>query len=484
MKIREQDGLTFDDVLLVPRRSKIASRSAVDTSAQLTRNIELKIPVISANMDTVTEASMAIMMAQLGGLGAIHRFMSIEHQAADVERVKRAESFIVESPASVTPETTVTQARQLMSELFIGGLMVLIEDDLVGLVTARDLLLAPDGSSPVSSVMTPREKLTLITMPDLSGVDLHAARRMLHKYRVEKLPILNPTGKVIGLVTVQDIIKLEQHPLATKDHRGRLCVAAAVGVRSDDLDRATACVAAGADVLVLDIAHGHADHALNMVRQLKNRFPSVDLIAGNVATAQGVIDLAEAGADAVKVGVGSGSICITRLVTGFGVPQLTAISDCTQAAQVVRLPIIADGGIRNSGDLTKALAAGANTVMIGSLLAGTDESPGGSIVRDGRRYKIVRGMASLSANVDRKVIGESKEFDAGEWEQIVPEGVEAVVPYRGAAADILYQLIGGLRSGMSYAGAINISELQHNAEFIRISPAGVRESGSHDVEKI
>jgi IMP dehydrogenase len=484
MKIRDQDGLTFDDVLLVPHRSRIASRSAVDTSAQLTRNLRVKIPIISANMDTVTESTMAILLAQLGGLGAIHRFIPIERQAAEVERVKRAESFIVESPASILPETAVGLARQLMEDLDIGGLMVQQDNELLGIVTARDLLLAPDSLAPVSTVMTGRDRLTVMTMPNLNQVDLQEARRLLHEQRIEKLPILNLEGQVIGLVTAQDIVKLEQHPLATKDPRGRLRVAAAVGVRPADIERAAACVAAGADVLVLDIAHGHADHALDMVRQLKTSFRGVDLIAGNVATAQGVIDLAEAGADSVKVGVGSGSICITRIVTGFGVPQLTAISDCAQAAQAVGIPLIADGGIRNSGDLTKALAAGADTVMIGSLLAGTEESPGASVVRDGRRYKIVRGMASLSANADRKTLDSGKELDAGEWEQVVPEGVEAMVPYRGAAADILYQLVGGLRSGLSYAGAANILELRQNAEFIRISPAGERESGTHDVEKI
>jgi IMP dehydrogenase len=315
---------------------------------------------------------------------------------------------------------------------------------------------------------------------------MEEARRLLHQHRIEKLPLLDASGRVAGLITSQDIIKLQKHPQATKDGKGRLRVAAAIGVRASDIKRAEALVAAGADVLVVDIAHGHSDHAIHIVRALKQRFSDTDVIAGNVASAQGVRDLAEAGADAVKVGVGSGSICTTRIVTGFGVPQLTAILDCAEAARALDAPIIADGGIRNGGDLTKALAAGAETAMIGSLLAGTEQSPGASIVRDGRRYKVVRGMASLSANVERRAIekGEDAPADPLEWEQVVPEGVEAVVSYRGDAADILHQLVGGLRSGLSYAGATCITQLQQNAEFIRMTPGGVRESGAHDVDRL
>jgi IMP dehydrogenase len=484
MKIRESEGLTFDDVLLVPRRSSIASRSAVDTSAQLTRRLHLAIPIISANMDTVTEASMAIALAQAGGLGAIHRFMTSDNQAEEVARVKRAETHVIESPASLPPIATVHQARMLMQQLGIGGLLVMEGDKLLGLVSHRDVLFAPDPLAVVESVMTPRAQLVTLSLPNGEGVDMEMARQHLHDHRIEKLPILDHSGRVVGLITAQDLIKLSLHPQATKDTRGRLCVAAAVGVRPDDIDRAAQCVNAGADALVLDIAHGHADHALAMLQRLKETFPQVEVIAGNVATAEGVRDLAEAGADAVKVGVGSGSICITRVVTGFGVPQLTAILDCARAAREFKVPIIADGGIRNSGDLTKALAAGADTAMIGGLLAGTDEAPGASVVRDGKRYKVVRGMASLSANVERKEIERGSELDAGEWERVVPEGVEAMVPYRGAVADIVYQLVGGLRSGLSYAGATSIAELQENSEFIRISSAGMRESGAHDVEKI
>jgi len=485
MHIRETPGLTFDDVLLVPRRSSIASRSAVDTSARLTRHLRLAIPIISANMDTVTEADMAIAIALAGGLGAIHRFMTHERQAAEVARVKRAESFVVESPATISPDASVTQARQMLHDLGIGGLLVTGPDGaLLGMLTNRDILLAPDPLAPLASVMTPREQLITLTACGPQCDDLERARQLLHAHRIEKLPLLNEHGRVIGLVTAQDIIKHEQYPLATKDSKGRLCVAAAVGVKPGDLMRSEACVAAGADALVVDIAHGHSDHAIQVVRELKQSFPHTEIIAGNVATAAGVQDLAEAGADAVKVGVGSGSICTTRIVTGFGVPQLTALIDCAVAARAADLPLIADGGIRNGGDLTKALAAGANTAMIGSLLAGTEESPGASVVRDGRRYKIVRGMASLSANIERKMVEKGGEVDLVDWEQVVPEGVEALVPYRGAVIDLLHQLVGGLRSGLSYAGATNIAELQEKAEFIQITGAGMRESGAHDVETI
>lgn len=485
MHIRETPGLTFDDVLLVPKRSSVASRSAVDTSAQLTRRLRLAIPIISANMDTVTEANMAIAIAQAGGIGAIHRFMTPERQAAEVVRVKRAESFVVESPATIPPDATVAQARQILAELGIGGLLVTTPDDkLLGMLTKRDVLLAPDPRAPISTVMTPRSQLITLSAGGPHGNDLEHARELLHTHRIEKLPLLNAQGEIIGLLTAQDIIKHEQHPRATKDHKGRLCVAAAVGVKPGELLRSEACVAAGADVLVVDIAHGHSEHAIQVVRELKQSFPQTEIIAGNVATAQGVTDLAEAGADAVKVGVGSGSICTTRIVTGFGVPQLTAIIDCAVAARAVGVPLIADGGIRDGGDLTKALAAGADTAMIGSLLAGTEESPGASVVRDGQRYKIVRGMASLSANIERKMVEKGGEVDLVDWEQVVPEGVEAIVPYRGAVIDLLHQLIGGLRSGLSYAGATSIAELRENAEFIRITSAGRRESGAHDVETI
>jgi IMP dehydrogenase len=481
MKLRPDIGLTFDDVLLVPKRSGIRSRQSVNTSSWLVPGIRVAIPLLSANMDTVTEALMAIAMAQAGGIGIIHRFMSIERQAEAVRRVKRSESFVVENPVTISPTASLGEARQRMAVADIGGLVVCGEDGrLLGLLTRRDILLASGDLILVQEVMTPRERLVVAP----SDEPLDAARLALHAHRIEKLPLVNDQDHVVGLITAQDIIKLQEHPNATKDSKGHLRVGVAVGVRTPDLERTRACVEAGADVLVLDIAHGHADHVIAMTRQIKELFPSIPLIAGNVASAQGVCDLARAGADAVKVGVGAGSICTTRIVTGFGMPQLTAIDDCAQVGHELNIPIIADGGMRTSGDITKALAAGASTVMLGSALAGTEESPGASVIRNGRRYKIVRGMASLSANVARKEIEIIGEVDPDEWEAIVPEGVEALVPYRGSVDDILYQMVGGLRSGMSYAGAATIEELWQNAEFIRITSAGKEESGAHDVNVI
>ena len=477
MKLRADTGLSFDDVLLVPRRSTARSRKDVSTRTRLAAGIELAIPIISANMDTVTESRMAIAIAQQGGLGILHRFMSIARQVEMVRRVKRAENMVVEDPVTLPPETTVDQARQKMAEYEVGGLMVTdTAGILIGLVSTRDVLLAPDGGAPVSLVMTPRERLVVADASET----MEQARQALHAHRVEKLPLVDTNGRLVGLITTQDIVKIQEHPDATKDERGRLMVGVAIGVRPADMDRAAACVEADADVLVVDIAHGHSEHTLEMVRKLKRAFPGVPVIAGNVATADGVRDLAEAGADAVKVGVGSGSICITRVVTGFGVPQLTAISDCSAAGRQLGIPIIADGGIRTSGDLTKAVAAGASTVMVGSMLAGTDESPGAPIVRDGRRFKVVRGMASLTANIERRSIDQGEVADE-EWAEVVPEGVEAMVPYRGAVRDILHQLVGGLRSGLSYAGAKNIEDLWDKAEFIQITAGGLRESGAHDV---
>ncbi|MFZ2097279.1 MAG: IMP dehydrogenase [Anaerolineales bacterium] len=480
MKIREDFGLTFDDVLLVPHRSSIQSRKDVSTDTWLVPDIHLNIPIISSNMDTVTETRMAIAMAQLGGIGILHRFMTIEQQADCVSRVKRSESLVVESPLTIAPEVSAEQARQRMAEVDVGGLVVVDEDNyLLGIVTHRDLLLAPNDDIAVNQVMTPRERLVVASQDET----VEEARRKLYEHRIEKLPLVDGEGRLTGLITAQDIVKIQKHPNATKDSRGRLRVGAAVGARLDDMERASSCLAVGADVLVVDIAHGHSDHVTNMVRSLKQKFPTVPIIAGNVATAQGVQDLVKAGADAVKVGVGSGSICTTRIVTGFGVPQLTAIIDCAEVGQTLKVPIIADGGIRNSGDMTKSLAAGASTVMIGGLLAGTDESPGATVIRADRRYKIVRGMASLSANIERRRLDKS-ELAIEEWGEVVPEGVEATVPYKGAVADVIYQLVGGLRSGLSYAGAHSIEELWQLAEFICITPSGIQESHPHNVELI
>lgn len=487
MKIRADYGLTFDDVLLLPKRSMIRSRSAVNTHTWLIFNsdrssgIQLSTPIVSANMDTVTEATMAITMAQEGGIGILHRFMDIEHQAEMVAKVKRAESFVVEHPITIGPEQTIGAARDKMTEAGIGGLMVTDEQGhLLGMVTTRDVLLAPDPMQPVQNVMTTRDRLVTASMTE----SLEAARQTLYIHRLEKLPLIEYGGRVVGLITAQDIIKIQEHPRATKDEKGHLRVGVAVGARTDDLDRAGACINAGADVLVVDIAHGHSDLVIEMVQKLKEHFPRIPVIAGNVASTEGTIDLARAGADAVKVGIGPGSICTTRIVTGFGVPQLTAIDDCAKAARELHVPIIADGGIRTSGDLTKALAAGASSVMIGSMLAGTDESPGAPIVREGRRFKVVRGMASLTANVARKTIDRGERIQDEEWAEVVPEGVEAIVPYRGTVKDIIHQLVGGLRSGLSYAGATSIEDLWEQAEFIQITPAGIRESGSHDVNLV
>jgi IMP dehydrogenase len=480
MNIRNDFGLTFDDVLLVPHHSSIQSRKDVSTATWLVPGIRLSIPIISSNMDTVTETRMAIAMAQLGGIGILHRFMTIDQQADCVLRVKRSESLIVESPFTISPDASIEHARQRMAEVEVGGLVVVDEDNhLLGIITHRDVLLAPNVDRPISQVMTPREKLVVASQDET----LEEARRKLYEHRIEKLPLVDADGRLAGLITAQDIVKIQQHPNATKDNRGRLRVGAAVGARQEDLERAASCLAAGADILVVDIAHGHSDHVINMVHSLKQRFSSVPIIAGNVATQQGVRDLVQSGADAVKVGVGSGSICTTRVVTGFGVPQLSAIIECANVGRALNIPIIADGGIRNSGDLTKSLAAGASTVMIGSLLAGTDESPGATVIRQDRRYKIVRGMASLSANMDRRKLDKS-ELAIEEWGEVVPEGVEAIVPYKGALVDVLYQLVGGLRSGLSYAGACSIEELWQVAEFVRITPSGIQESHPHNVELI
>jgi IMP dehydrogenase len=473
--------LTFDDVLLVPRHSRIASRRDVSPQTDIARGITLAIPVLSANMDTVTESDMAIAMARIGGLGVIHRFMSVERQVAEVARVKRVEGYLVEEPVTIEPQATIAHAKALMAGAGIGGLVVVdASRHVLGMLTRRDVLLAPDAEEPVSEVMTPRQKLVTLRAP----VDLGEARQRLHTHRLEKLPLLDDQERLQGLITAQDIVKLERHPQATKDGKGRLRVAAAIGARPSDVERAQACLQAGADVFVVDIAHGHSDNCIGMASRLKELYPDVPVIAGNVATPEGVRDLVKAGADAVKVGVGSGSICITRQVAGFGVPQLSAIIECSEEARRLGVSIIADGGVRNSGDAVKALAAGASAVMVGGMLAGTDEAPGATIIRAGRKFKIVRGMASLSANVDRQLLDQDTELEPGDWERVVPEGIEAVVPYRGPVADILYQFIGGLRSGMSYAGAQTIEQLWDRAEFVRLTPAGLRESGPHDVEPL
>jgi IMP dehydrogenase len=470
-------GLTFDDVLLVPRRSDVTTRSQVDTRSRFSRRIEIAIPIVSANMDAVTESEMAIAMAREGGIGVIHRFLTIEQQVAEVRRVKRAESIVIERPYIFGPTRTVRDAVAFMQEHGSAGLLVVDGgEQLLGLVTARDLLFADDQDRPLASVMTPRERL--VTAPP--GIGMEEARRILHEHRIEKLPLVDEQGRLRGLITSRDIQSRLRHPRATKDAKGRLRVGAAVGVRGDYLERAAALVAEEVDALVLDVAHGHTEAALRALETLRSRFEHVDLVAGNVATGEGAADLADRGADAVKVGVGPGSTCTTRIVTGAGVPQLTAIMDAAAALEGRGVPIIADGGIRNSGDITKALAAGAHCVMLGNLLAGTEESPGALIIRNGRQYKTYRGMASLWAAARRQALDAPVEEE--DLSQIVAEGIEATVPYRGKAADVTAQLVGGLRSGMSYCGARTIEELQARAEFIQITQAGMKESLPHDVE--
>lgn len=472
MKIRQGKGLTFDDVLLAPMHSLIRSRSDVSTKTILVPDFPLHIPIISSNMDTVTESEMAIAMAHAGGIGIIHRFMTIERMAQEVMRVKRAENIVVENPFTIAPHASVRQARKIMQQHRIGGLLILDEEQrLLGILTTRDILFEDNSERPV------RELMSTNVMTAAEGTTLEEARLICHQGKIEKLPLVDESGRVVGLITTKDILKRIQHPNATKDAKGRLRVGAAIGVKRGERKRAAAVIEAGVDVLVLDIAHGHSTNALQMIDFLKREFPKVPLIAGNVATSDGAKALIDAGSDAVKVGVGPGSICITRVVTGFGVPQITAIMDAYEEAAKAGIPVIADGGIRTSGDMTKALAAGANTVMVGSLLAGTRESPGRIIQKKGRRYKITRGMASLGATM-----GRTDKEEEQDWNTVVPEGVEAMVPYRGSIDGLLTQLVGGLRSGLSYAGASSIEELHEQAEFIEISPAGLIESKPHDVE--
>ncbi len=474
MELRE--GFTFDDVLLVPKYSDITSRAQTDLSTKLSRNISLNMPFVSANMDTVTEHSMAVVMARAGGLGIIHRFLRIEEEVNEVLKVKRSGSVMIENPYYVNPDQTVQQALDYASEKGVSGLLVTDSDSrLVGILTDRDVLFETDKSKLVKDVMSKN----LVTAK--IGIDLGDAKKILHQNRIEKLPLIDDEGRVKGLVTSKDIKDTENFPYASKDKKGRPLVGAAVGVKGDFMERAEALIEGGVDTIVVDIAHGHSENAVNTVRHIKKAFPDCDLIAGNVATSKGAEDLINAGVDAVKVGVGSGSICITRVITGSGVPQLTAVMDCAKIGKDHGIPIISDGGTRNSGDATKALAAGASSVMIGSMFGGTDESPGSLLTKNGKRFKVYRGMASLAASIGRK----SKETGTISLEDdlndYVAEGVEAMVPYKGSVWEILKQMTGGLRSGLSYCGAHTISQMQQNAEFIKMSGAGFAESQPHDV---
>ena len=476
MKILPETALTYDDVLLVPQYSDVDSRRTLSTRSWLTKKIALQMPIVSANMDVVTESEMAITMAREGGIGMIHRFMTIPEQARQIQRVKKAESFIVDKPITLTEEHTVGDIKRIVEETSTGGILILDRNNkLVGIVSTRDILFENDDQKLVTSIMSTK----VHTAPP--GTSLKEAERLLHEHRVEKLPLVDSEGNVAGLVTLKDIMKITKYPRATKDSKGRLSVGAAVGVRDKEMRRVEAVLEAGADCIVVDIAHGDSHLEVEMIRNIRKHFPGTQIIGGNVATADGTKRLIEAGADAVKVGVGPGSICITRIVAGSGVPQLTAVIECAAAAREYGIPIIADGGIRQPGDVAKALAAGAQTVMIGSMLAGTDESPGMIMTRKGHRYKASRGMASLEANIKRNK-REGNDLTQEEIEEYVAEGVEAAVPYRGKAREVLMQLVGGLQSGMSYSGAHTVEEFQQKAIFVRMTGAGLRESGPHDVE--
>lgn len=467
------EGLTFDDLLLIPSYSEIIPRD-VNLSSRFTKNITLNVPFVSAAMDTVTEAQLAIAIAREGGIGVIHKNMTIQEQAKHVSYVKRAENGMINEPVTIHPQQCVGDALKLMSEFHIGGIPVVDEKNkLVGIVTNRDLRFERDYNKRIELVMT-RELITTN-----STTDLNRASEILQQHKIEKLPVVDENGCLLGLITYKDITKVKDKPFACKDSRGRLRVAAGVGITNDALERTEALVAAGVDAIVLDCAHGHSRNVVNKLTEVKSKFPSIDVVVGNIATAEAGVMLAEAGADAIKVGIGPGSICTTRVVAGVGVPQVSAIYNVFKATQKFDIPIIADGGIRYSGDIVKALAAGGSSVMLGSLLAGVEESPGQTILFNGRKFKTYRGMGSLEAmqcgSKDRYMQG-----DVDDARKLVPEGISGRVPYKGGLYEVIYQMAGGLRSGMGYCGAKTVAEL-HNAKFCRITNAGVAESHPHDV---
>ena len=470
-RIRSEPALTFDDVLLLPAHSPVHPRDVV-TASRFTRGITLNVPLVSAAMDTVTESEMAIVMARAGGIGVIHKNMSIDRQAAEVDRVKRSESGMILDPITLSPAASLREAVALMNRFKISGVPIVDGGKLVGIITNRDLQFESNLDRPLRDAMT---KKNLVTAP--VGTTLDEAEQILGAHRIEKLPVVDGDGNLRGLITVKDIHKRREFPNANKDQHGRLRVAAAIGA-SNYVSRAAALVDAGVDVLIIDTAHGHSEGVLKATADVRNRFPDVQLVAGNIATRSGARALAERGVDAIKVGVGPGSICTTRVVTGIGVPQLTAVMDAVAGAGEV--PVIADGGIKYSGDIVKALSAGASSVMMGSMLAGTEESPGESILMEGRRFKMIRGMGSLAAMQDGSA---DRYFQEGEMsaKKLVPEGIEGRVPYKGPAADVLFQMVGGLRAGMGYAGCGTIDELRTKTEFVRITAAGLRESHPHDV---
>ncbi|NLZ92163.1 MAG: IMP dehydrogenase [Clostridiales bacterium] len=466
-----KNGLTFDDVLLIPAMSQVLPKE-VGLNTNLTRKIKLNIPIVSAGMDTVTEARMAIAMAREGGLGIIHKNMSIEDQASEVDKVKRSEHGVIVDPFHLGPDRPISDALELMERYRISGVPITVDGKLVGILTNRDLRFETDMTKKISQVMTSEN---LVTAPE--GTNLAQAQEILMKYKIEKLPIVDRERNLKGLITIKDIEKAIQYPNSAKDSKGRLLAGAAVGVTPDMMDRVKELVNAKVDVVVLDTAHGHSAGVIEAVGKIKSAYPDLQLVAGNVATYEGTEDLIKAGVDAVKVGIGPGSICTTRVVAGIGVPQITAIMDSAEAAAKYGVPIIADGGIKYSGDITKAIAAGADTVMIGSLLAGTEESPGDIEIYQGRSYKVYRGMGSIAAMAS----GSKDRYFQEDSKKLVPEGVEGRVPYKGALADTIYQLVGGLRAGMGYCGTRTIAELKANTKFMAITAAGLRENHPHDV---
>ena len=466
-----QEGLTFDDVVLQPAHSHVAPADA-DTRTRFTAKIELKIPIVSSAMDTVTESHMAIALAQQGGIGIIHRNMSIERQAEEVDRVKRSESGMIVDPVTIEPERRISEALALMSRYRISGVPITSHGKLVGILTNRDLRFETRYDLPISEVMT---KENLVTVP--VGTTLEEAEKILHRHRIEKLLVVDDQYALKGLITVKDIQKKLKYPNAAKDSQGRLRVAAAIGATGDFLERAQELVRKKLDVIAIDSAHGHSQRVMDAVKTLKRKIPDVEVVAGNVASFEGARDLAALGVDGVKVGIGPGSICTTRVVSGAGVPQITAIAECAKALRGTGIPLIADGGVKYSGDITKAIAAGADSVMIGSLLAGTDESPGETILYQGRTFKSYRGMGSMGAMPQ----GGAERYSQTEGGKLVPEGIEGRVPYKGPLAELSYQLVGGLRAGMGYCGCGTIRELQQHGRFLRVTVAGLRESHVHDV---
>jgi IMP dehydrogenase len=469
------EGLTYDDVLLVPARSNVMPRS-VSMRTRLTRGITLNVPILSAAMDTVTESNLAIAIAREGGAGVLHKNMTIEQQAAEVRRVKRSESGMILDPITLPPDATVDRARALMARYHIGGIPVVDGDNkLVGIVTNRDLRFEPDGHARLQTIMT---RAPLVTAP--VGTTLEQAEATLQEHKIEKLPVTDDGGFLKGLITFKDIQKKRKHPNASKDEHGRLRVGAAVGITADTMERVKALKEAGVDFVTIDTAHGHSEGVLQMVERVKGEYPHLEVVAGNVATTQGTEDLILAGADAVKIGIGPGSICTTRVVAGVGVPQLTAVLQCAAAARKYDVPVIADGGIKQTGDIPKALAAGADTVMIGGLFAGVAESPGETVLYEGRKYKHYRGMGSLGA---MKAGSKDRYFQDAEDDlrKLVPEGIEGRVPFKGDLAEIIYQMVGGLRAAMGYCGCADIEALHERAEFVRITGSGLRESHPHDV---